>query len=445
MKIKFALLLFGLSIAASGYGQQELFLHQSPELWHSNSLNPSAFPKDKRIAIGLPSIGLDATHSGDIGYNDMIRRENGQTQIDFGSLIQELSPENDVYYAHRIETFSVGVRLPLGLRAFIGHSLRLNTDAQYPKALPELLWNGNGPYIGQTLDIAPNVTVFDFQQLGLGLGFSFGNIDVGARFNYLSGVSAIRTDDSRNLATVYTDDDIYQLTINTDYAFHSASLISGIDTSGLGFNIKTEFQDGKIFSENSGSSIDLGVNLRVGSKLTISASALDLGGKINWKANANYFHSNGSYEYEGVTFPGTDIINGSDSLDFNAQLDTLNDIFQFEKTAEEFSTTLPARYYIGGIYDLNNQWRMGLSVFHQANERNPVTAAGMSLRWAPIRWLSVGTMYSLNQSLAANLGFNLQVSPGPVQIYIMSDNLGNAIFPYNYAAVNVRGGLALVF
>jgi len=426
--------------------QQELSLHQAADIWHANTLNPAFFPEGKKLAIGLPSFGLDARHSGDIGYDDLIRREGDRRIIDFSNLIDRLDPENRVRYAHRLETFSVGIRLPMGLTAMAGHAVRLHADGRYPKSLPQLLWNGNGPYVGQTLDIAARAEVFDMNELSLGLAWQSGKWRIGGRYKYLNGISALATDDNRRRATVYTDDDIYQLTLQTDYAFHAASIISSIDTAGLGFDLETEVAEGRLFSSNRGQAFDLGVVFDLNDRLSLNASVLDLGGKIKWRSEAHYFHSNGAYTFDGVVFPGTDIINAADSLDFDTRLDTLNDIFQFVKTPSEFETSLPVRYYLGGNYRYSDRWTFGLSLFHQnGGAENTLTALGLSARWTPLQWLTLGGMYSVNDHSAANLGFQLVCKPGPVQIYLMSDNLLNAFSPYQSPAVNFRGGLALVF
>ncbi|MGI9159150.1 MAG: DUF5723 family protein, partial [Saprospiraceae bacterium] len=209
-------------------------LYQSADLWSANAVNPAFFPKDKKIVLGLPGFGVDAAHSGDVGYNDLFRREGDRRLIDLGRLVDRLEPENRVHYEHRFETVSLGIRLPAGLFLQAGHSVRLQTAARYPKTLAQLLWNGNGPYVGETLDIAPDVEVFDFNELSLGLGWGTERVRLGGRLKYLSGISALRTDENRQRATVYTDNDIYQLALETDYAFHSASIISDIDTAGLG-------------------------------------------------------------------------------------------------------------------------------------------------------------------------------------------------------------------
>jgi hypothetical protein len=439
--IFFFLLLFVNSL----FAQRELMLYQSADLWSANAVNPAFFPKDKKIVLGLPGFGVDAAHSGDVGYNDLFRREGERRLIDLGQLIDRLEPENKVHYEHRFETVSLGVRLPAGLFLQAGHTVRLQTAATYPKTLAQLLWNGNGPYVGQTLDIAPNVEVFDFNELSLGLGWGTERLHLGGRLKYLSGISALRSDENRLLATAHTDDDIYQLTLQTDYAFHSASIISDIDTAGLGFDLRTEVAKGKLFSRNQGLAFDLGASFQLSERLTLSAGALDLGGRINWASNAHYFHSRGSYTYEGVTFPGTDVINAADSISFDAQLDTLNDIFRFQKTPEDFETELPIRLYAGGSFQLSERWTFGAVLFHQNGGRRATTSFGVNAHWRPLDWLSVGGMYSVNDRSAANLGFRVGIQPGPLQLYLVSDNLLNVFTPYSSSVVNFRAGAALVF
>jgi hypothetical protein len=435
----------GLLLGGPLVAQQELMLHQSDDLWHQNSVNPASFPENKRLAIGLPALTLDAAHSGDIAYNDLIREEGDETVFDFGQAIDKLEPENKVFFDQRLETVNIGFRLPVGgWMLTAGHAYRLHGVMTYPKTLPELIWRGNGPYIGQTLDIAPEARIFDWNEWSVGVAQKFLMVTAGVRLKYLTGVSALETDESRHQATIHTDPDIYQLTINTDYALRSSSIISSIDTSGVGFDLNLYEFNRKAFSKNGGFAVDLGLIVELSEQLTLNASVLDLGGTIKWKENAGYFRSNGNFTYSGLDFPGADIITGEDSLSFENALDTLNDVFRFNRTEEEFSTRLPLRYYVGGTYKLTDRWVFGAALFGQTSRDRTTTAVGVSADFRPVKWLSVGTMYSLNDRTAANVGFKLVVKPGPVQIYALSDNLINAFNPKAKAAANLRLGLSVV-
>lgn len=435
-------LLFALQLSA----QQELMLHSLPEVWHSTSTNPAFFPEKKIIAIGLPGIGLDAAHSGDISYEDIFVKDGDRTLIDFSNALSKLDPSNTAHFEQRIETVSFGLRLPGKFWLQAGHANRLNGSITYPKALPALIWDGNAQYIGQTVDIAMKADISDWNEWSVGLAKGFGKLRIGLRAKYLTGVSSLLTDKAHHSATVTTSNDIYQLSLATDYGFHASSLVSAIDTSGLGFDLTLGALNGKAFSKNAGFAFDIGAQFNVTNRLTLDFALLDLGGKINWTENSNYFISQGEYEYEGVTLPGADIINGSDSLDFSAKLDTLNDIFNFQKTAQAFETTLPLRGYVGGRFELTKRLSFGISGYFQKPVDEKATfAVGASAAWKPIKWLSLGAMCSLNKRSAANLGFHLVIKPGPVQIYFASDNLLNAFSVKSSPVVNLRAGLGLIF
>jgi hypothetical protein len=446
IKVGLAAAAFLLCITGPVQAQQELMLHSLSDVWHSNSTNPAFVPKDKHFVIGLPGIGLDGAHSGSVSYKDIFIKDGDRTIIDFTNALAKLDPINTVNFDQRIETVSLGIRLPGKIWLQAGHANRLGGSITYPKALPSLIWDGNAQYIGQTIDIAIQTDIANWNEWSVGLARAFGPVQVGVRAKYLTGIASLLTDNNRQKATISTSDDIYQLSLSTNYAFYSSSLISAFDTAGLGFDIVLGKLKGKTFSTNTGLAFDLGIQYKLNEKITLDLSVLDLGGVITWKEKANYFASEGDYSYEGVTLPGADIINGSDSLDFATKLDTLNDIFNFKKTAQTFETSLPLRGYLGANFELSKRWSFGLNTYFQKrSEAKATVAVGASARFKPLKWISVGAMYSINERSAANLGLHFVFKPGPVQIYFASDNLSNAFSIKNTPAVNFRTGLSLIF
>jgi hypothetical protein len=448
MKIKYINILILLISASQAFAQQEMMLHSLSNLWHSNtSVNPAFFPENKRIVIGLPAYSIDAAHSGDLTYNDIFRKDCDRTVVDFDNAISKLDPENELRFDQRLETVSFGYRSKSGKWGIqAGHAIAFSGTLTYPKSLPELIWNGNAAHIGETVQFGPQADIADWHEWSVGVMRKVGPLNLGARVKYLSGISALRTDDDRHSMSLYTNPDIYQLTLKTDYAFYSSSIISAIDTSDLGFDITLDAFSNKIRSKNQGVAFDLGATLELTKRLTLDASVVNLGGLIKWKNDPHYFQSKAEYTYEGTSIPGVDIINGSDSISFDTKLDTLNDIFRFSKSATDaMETRTPMRIYVGGTFQLTKHWAVGLTVFHQKQDNNSNTAVGASVRWLPLKWLSLGGMYSVNKRSAANLGFHVAVTPGPIQVYFVSDNLLNAFSLKSSPAANLRAGLALAF
>jgi len=447
MHFKYKTALFCLFFAGEIVAQQELMLNSLPDVWHSNSVNPAFYPKNKRFFIGLPAYSIDLSHSGDIAYKDIFREDGDRTVIDLDNAIGKLEPENEVFFDQRIETVSLGIRSKNDLWGLqVGHAILFNGWVKYPKELAELLWYGNAPYVGRTLQIGPQTDISDWHEWNVGLSRRLGKVNLAARFKYLTGANALQSDDTRTQISVYTDPDIYQLTLKTNYTFNSSSIVEAIDTSGFGYDFNVNSFGGAPSSQNGGFAFDLGFDANLSENLSINASVLNLGGKINWKRTAASFITNEEYTYEGAEISGLDIINGSDSLDFDAQLDTLNDIFQFRKTEiSGWETELPLRIFAGLNFKLSEKWSLGVTGMYQNHYNRTNTALGVSARWQPIKWLSLGGMYSANSRSASNLGFHLMLQPGPVQVYVMSDNLLNGFSPRSSPAVNFRVGGAVAF
>jgi hypothetical protein len=425
--------------------QQELMLHQLPDIWHKNSLNPAWFPTDKNFAVGLPSLTLDQYHSGNISLNDFITKQNGTNYYDLSKVISKLEAVNNFSIDERVETLSFGVKF-LGMGVSVGHAIRFSGTFEYPKSMAQLLWEGNGSTIGQSVDIAPNINFWGCNELSLGFAKKFLNTNVGLRIKYLSGIGAIRTDDDHQKASVFTDADIYQLTLQTDYAFQSAVVVNAFDTVGLGYDIKTnKLKIGQLFSKNTGLAFDLGATFKITDRFQIQASLLDLAGTIKWKDNANYFKSQGSYQYEGIKIPGSNIINASDSLSIENQLDSLNDIFQFQKTVSSFNTQLPLRMYVGATLQITKKLGVGASFYRLQSKSKTATAIGLNAQITPLKLVSFGVMYSINDKTKTNVGCNVVLRPGPVQIYFASDNILNGVSGNASSSVNFRIGAGVVF
>jgi len=427
--------------------QQELMLSSMTDLWHSNSVNPAFYPKDKRIYIGLPAYSVDLAHSGDITFQDIFRKDGDRNIIDLDNAIAKLEPENEMFLDQRIETVSIGLRSrndKWGLQ--FSHANVTTGWVQYPKALAEFLWNGNGPYVGETLEIGPKADIFDWNEWSVGLSRRFGKVNFAARFKYLTGAGYLRSDENRTLVSIYTDPDIYQLTLKTDYVFYSSSIVDAVDTSAYGYDFSTRGFGGKSSTENSGYAIDLGFDAQLSDMLSVHVSAVNLGGSIRWKKDAATYTSKNEYLYEGAVIPGIDIINGADSLDFDSQIDTLNDIFKFVKTeGGELTNELPLRIYGGANLKLSEKWSLGFNAMYQTHYERVNLALGVSARWQPLKWLALGGMYSANSRSVANIGLQVVFKPGPVQLYVASDNVLNGFSVKSSPGVNLRAGASLLF
>lgn len=438
----YCFVLLSMLIGSTAHAQQEFSLFTSEKLWAANALNPAHFPQEKRFAIGLPVWTLEMGHSGGISYNDLLRRENNRIFLDPGVALDKLKDQNNLFFQQRVDVLSGGFRA--GQWHWQGgYSLHTQAAATYPKQLAQVLWNGNAPFIGQTLNIGPALDVQSWQTLYVGAGRRFGLIEVGARLKFLSGFNTVRTVKGAQTATLFTDPDVYQLVVAANYEFQSSGFLTTDADSDFGFTPIINATHS--FFRNTGVGLDAGMRLDLNPRLSLTASVLDVGAGIRWRDDqAGTYRSQGTYRYEGQTLKGASITQGTGNFNLKNPLDTLADIFQFKHTATSFRTSIPTRFYAGLTWQAADKWKFGATVFHQALPLQAATGVGINVRWQPARWFGAGLLYSYQNRTGSQLGTQLIFTPGPVQFFVLSDNLLGLLSPFASAHVQGQLGLSIV-
>jgi Family of unknown function (DUF5723) len=438
-------LVFFLFLPLSLLAQQELGLSfQSNEL-QSLAVNPAFFPK-KTWTIGLPGFYADGRFSANLGLRQMFpKNSDGSTGFDVERVLSELDDSGNALRANfGFETFQICFKKNR-LAFSLSHAQRTNAQVGFPKKLVELLYRGNAQFIGETIEIGPDFDVAAWQEIAFGVSSKKGPLTFGGRGKLLVGSAAGRTDQSQ--ISVFTDPDIYQIKMQTDFGFFAAGDVLRLDTAGLGFNPTVNFPSPKNASfENIGFGIDLGARLDLG-KIELGASILDLGSSIKWTKNANYHRSNGIFDYDGVNFPPSSIVSGSD-LNFSGKLDSLNDALNFKTSAAKFETTLPTRILINGQYKLTENWQLGATFFAQksTDSRPKSQAVAVQIqRYFLNKKLRAGVNYSLDNHSAANFGATIGVAVPYFRFFATSDHLLTAFQPYKSNRVNFRIGASVEF
>jgi len=437
-----SLLLFFFLIAAcsSVQSQEDLSTHFMQHTWQASRTNPAFFP-DYKIVVG--GLGFyNSLRVSNLTYNDVVvENSNGEMVIDPSSAISALDPTDNIIRENLdIETLALGFRLgQLGLS--ISHAARFNAYLNYPKALPQLIWEGNAQFIGQTVGFAPDIDLFSYQEFAVGAMYDINaNFSVGARFKLLSGISSVNSGGQKLDLT--TSDDVYQLTLDADYTINSSSSIEydGFEDLNVNYDFGNVDLD-KLFTQNTGYSFDLGARFAF-DKFEFAASVIDLGATINWEEEVNNYSLEGLYEFKGLDFADALL---EDSTEFGSVLDTLEAQYEFTETTNSFSSTLPTRYYLSANYQLRSNWTVG-ALFYSENYRGelfPAVALGTSIDLLPI--LNVGGLYAFRSGTFDNLGLNATLKLGPVQILAATDNIFTAIQPKESNAANLRVGLNVLF
>lgn len=440
MRIKLFLAVLALAVLPSAVllAQQDLSTHFLRHTWQANRTNPAFFPEYEMV-IGLPGV-YNSLWVENLTYNTLFVEDgNGNRVLNVDQAILGMEDRNAIRENLDIETLSLGARFgPLGLS--ISHTFRFNAFMDYPKTLPQLIWQGNAQFIGEEIEFAPDIDVLGYQEFAVGAMIEVSDaVVIGGRAKLLSGAGSINS--SRNQLRLRTDSEVYQLTLNADYQVNSASSLTydGFDDIQTNFDFGT-FSAESLFTGNTGFAFDLGAHVKLG-KLELAASVLDIGG-IDWDEEVNNYSLKGTYEYEGLDFAQRIF---DDSTSFGSVLDTLEAVYEIEEGSEGFRTTLPTRFYLSATLRLRENWTVGGLIFSESYRGNTYPAAALSSNLQVLPFLNVGGIYSWRNNRFDNLGLNATLKAGPVQLVAATDNILTVFQPKDSNASHLRLGLNLLF
>ena len=430
-------------IAMASYpmmAQQDLSAQLMRHTWQANRTNPALLP-DSKFVIGLPGFYNNLLITN-ITYSDLeFTNEDGRRVLSFDQAIAQLGDDNMVRENLDIETLSFGVHLG-NLFLSVGHAARYNAYINYPKTLPQLIWQGNAQFIGQTIDFGFDQQLMGYSELSVGAAYSFKDfLTIGVRGKFLNGISDVSTE--RSDLSLYTSDDIYQLQMNADLLANSAGgdLQYG-DFNDFSFNFNfANFEASQIFTSNSGFAFDIGAQLKLG-KLDIAASVTDIG-RIDWETDVINYELKGTYEFEGLDV-AQDILS-DDSTSLGSTLDTLQEIYEVVETSAAYSTDLPTRYYLSATYQLNDMWRFGGVFYNESYRDQNFTGVALGANAQINKFVNLGILYGFRNETYNNIGLNAAVKVGPVQIVAATDNVLTAFRIEDSNTANVRLGINLLF
>ncbi len=417
------------------FSQSDLTLFNMNNLSQSMSVNPAFRPK-ANVFVNLPGVSFGLLNSG-FGAADLFTADQ-KSLITDDSFFKSMKPLNYIQTQLRLELFGFGFRVKKNYFTF-NVSNNLSQEFDYTPDFLQLLIQGNGG------GLAGHRASFD----GLGIhvtdytSFAFGynrevndKLVVGGKIKLLSGVANINTAKS----TLGFTTGINGTSVGFDGSafIRSSNLGVALDTTK-----QTKFPVESAFNfSNLGLALDLGVTYKVAEKVTLSASIIDLG-YISWKNDVkNYELKKFDYTFNGVD--ASSVLTDTTDV-FKKISDTLTNMFKTEQSNTAYSTTLATRFYIGGTYHLNKYFNAGVLWYSQFVRNQYRPAVVLSTTVNVKSWLSASVNYGMYAKSNSNLGFGLSLRGGPLQFYVLTDNI---LAPFNLGGTRSASfslGLNLTF
>ncbi len=417
-----------------GFAQQALTLFNMDWIGQATQVNPSLIPEDK-MYVGIPMLGstsLMFTNSG-FTWRDLhhVRADDSVAiQVDYA--LSKLSDKNFISASVRSNIIEGGFAWKKNYFTF-NISEKGNFNLTFPKELFDLILKGNGPFIGQEIVLRrTNFDITHHREYAIGFAREVNQkVTVGGKLKYLYGMENFSSGKA-NLS-FYTAPDDYQLELNSDYVIHTSSKS----------NAKKGSSDSYLFGlKNVGFAVDLGTTYKFNDRWKFMASVIDLG-SIKWKSNTkSYIAESGNYKFDGIDI--NKFINDNGSGGGNI-LDTMTNSFGPTENTDSYSTSLPTHGYLNACFKINAKSNVtGLlhaEIFRQTVQPSVTASYNRKLN----SHLAASVNYSMINQHWNNVGAGLSVNAGPVQIYMISDNLIGTINPLSHNTLHFNFGINLVF
>jgi len=155
------------------------------------------------------------------------------------------------------------------------------------------------------------------------------------------------------------------------------------------------------------------------------------------------FSAQSTIDFNGVDFNA--VIDG-ENFDLQNTLDSLEQVFEFRaQDGQAFATTIKKNFIVDAYYKLNKTFDFGLVLYGESQNNVFNSAAAFNARVHAGKILAFGLTYSLRNNTSDNLGANLLLQLGPVQLFGATSNIFNIVKPDESNQFDARVGLGLVF
>ena len=151
-------------------------------VYQRSYFNP-ALDNDYNVSIAS-GLGLDFSTSGPSISDVTTKNPEGGLIVSASDAIAKMDDVNDIYGYTSVNTIDVSVNTPF-VRISAGHAWKAQAWMEYTKHLAEFVTNGNGAFIGETMNLSPQLDYINYNEVYLGFQKSFGPLSIGARIKRL--------------------------------------------------------------------------------------------------------------------------------------------------------------------------------------------------------------------------------------------------------------------
>jgi hypothetical protein len=439
---KIFLLAFSLFAVSAMNAQTGLMGYGSMATTAAQSANP-AMTGGARFVLG-GNVGIEMKNSFILGDN--FTTISGKKYLDLSKFANTLDTKNTLNLGIDADLFHLGFKIGKNFWS-LGTQMYQYTGFSFSKDLVKLAAEGNA----SNPNISLNQESFNMLAFGsLYLGFSRtmldGKLKIGVRAKQLQGLAMLQTDRfNLNIATNPNSSPAYEMTLRSDIQLQGAGVVGIALDSTL--NAKyTSGYNSELTNFGKGFGFDLGAEMQVTKKLRVSASAINLGGNIAWNnAFSRQLNVGGSGQFQ---FSGIVRDLSGDNPDVKKEVDSIRASAERQLDTKTTATTgvstqVPTMIFLAATYQLTEKQSVTAIYRNHSYANQSHNVLGVKYQIAPWRSLQLMAGVTLPSNAPVGFGGGIVWSPGPLQLYVMADNISGAMAVDQNKHFQFQAGLAI--
>ena len=392
---------------------------------------------DTRFVLQLPT-NINADLNSFFKINDKLVKKNDSLYFDLRKMSEGLSDRNDLSADLSLDIFTLGFKIKKHGFLTLGSQMYSNLSLSFSDDFIKLVAEGN---YGKQESKFDQENLYQSAFLASYVGYTHSMLNdrlkVGVKVKRYSGLSYL--DINKFNFTVKTDSasyPAYALDIKGSFEAQAGGLASAIFDSTF---VLSDVQSSAGTGIGSGYGADLGVVLKLNDKITLSASAINLG-SLKWTddfARQAKLTGTGS-----MTYSGFNRRIGTSSSDTSNVQDEFEKAFKLQSAKTTFSTALPTQYFLSGAYNINKKHQVSAMWRSIQRGDDMQSLLGVKYQYSPNSWLQLMAGATKRSNGDLTFGAGAVLSPGPFQFFFLTDNISGVQFD-NTKQFQVSAGMTL--
>ena len=454
MKLKRWFLFTLLFICWGIYAQNRQILYDFNEIPQSLMVNPGT-ETDFKWYVGVPLISGISGYAGSngISVNDIFADDG----IDINLKVREralglLRPNDELSATAQLEYFNVGFRSAnTGIFYSFGGYLEMDNITYWPQDYAYLAFDGNAGQLERKFDLGDLTSrgsLLNVMHFGINKNINR-NITLGVRGKIYSGMADYSTTKNKGyLLNTQGENNILATTLDADMMLRTSGF-QVLSDAGDNGTLPGTFMKRAFFGGDLGLGLDLGFTYHLSAKTTITGSILDLGFLYHANDPKNYSLS-GNATVEGIQI---NVLQQFSDLNRDFWQDLVDDIeaeIPFDTDTKSYVTFRPTKLYgsvrhdygklvsgssrafdcdctagSAGSKELRAKYRnsIGAQLYLINRPRGPQAALTGFYTKRIGNIMALKATYTADKFSWTNIGLGINLQAGPINLYLMADNL----------------------